>query len=353
MNYQALMAMLNASCNAVGEYGQPVMTMDDAGIASGQAFLTGELELRHPELLTPLTDVTWARDIDADYGGGFATDFTSHHFVDYGVSGANEYGIIGGATSSISIVQANITKDIWPVQTWGNVIRVKFLDVQRAMQTGRSIEDIHFDALNLNWNKSLDANVYTGYAAYGQTGLINDPNVDSSLVPVVGGQRYWANKDADTILTEFNRGLVQAWINSQYTGNVIPNHCLLPPLVFADLQIRKVSDAGNLSILEYIKANNIATSMGRSLQILPSRWVNNAGLPGVSGQTASGRAVFYSREKRYVSFDVPVSATRVMTNPVANQGAYESLYLGKIGMVKIKYPTTLYYLDGISAPTPV
>ena len=44
--------------------------MDAAGIASGQAFLTSELEKRDTMIRTPLTSFTYARDLPIRVGGG-------------------------------------------------------------------------------------------------------------------------------------------------------------------------------------------------------------------------------------------------------------------------------------------
>ena len=56
--------------------GSGIRTMDAAGIATGMAFLEGELEKRDPKVREPLTSVTWPRDIVAETGGGWV-DFTS------------------------------------------------------------------------------------------------------------------------------------------------------------------------------------------------------------------------------------------------------------------------------------
>ena len=58
--------------------------MDAAGIASGQAFLTSELEKRDMMLRTPLTSFTYARDIPMRVGGGWA-ETVSAMSVGYGV----------------------------------------------------------------------------------------------------------------------------------------------------------------------------------------------------------------------------------------------------------------------------
>ena len=94
--------------------GSGIRTMDAAGISTGMAFLEGELEKRDPKVREPLTSVTWPRDIVAETGGGWV-DFTSAMNVDYATSGANDGSLVGGATDVISLVQANVNKDIYKV----------------------------------------------------------------------------------------------------------------------------------------------------------------------------------------------------------------------------------------------
>ena len=65
--------------------GGNAMTMDAAGIASGMAFLTSELEKRDPLIRKPLTSVTYPRDIVVKSGGGWA-DYFSAQAVGYGIT---------------------------------------------------------------------------------------------------------------------------------------------------------------------------------------------------------------------------------------------------------------------------
>ena len=84
----------------------PIQRMSDAAIASGLAFLNGELEKRDPKLYEPLTSVTWQRDIVADTGAGWG-EYTSNYFVDYATSGNGTSGIIGSDTNDIPVMQAD------------------------------------------------------------------------------------------------------------------------------------------------------------------------------------------------------------------------------------------------------
>ena len=104
--------------------------LDAAGIATGMAFLEGELEKRDPKVREPLTSVTWPRDIVAETGGGWV-DFTSTMNVDYATSGGNDGALVAGATDVISTVQANVNKDIYKVFTWAQAMKIPFVDSQK------------------------------------------------------------------------------------------------------------------------------------------------------------------------------------------------------------------------------
>ena len=68
--------------------GGNAMAMDAAGVASGMAFLTSELEKRDSLLRKPLTSVTYPRDIVVKSGGGWV-DYVSAQAVGYGITGGS------------------------------------------------------------------------------------------------------------------------------------------------------------------------------------------------------------------------------------------------------------------------
>ncbi|MFR8164657.1 MAG: hypothetical protein ACLU8D_00225 [Enterocloster sp.] len=65
-----------------------VFSLDADGIASGQAFLTSELEKRDMMVRTPLTSFTYARDIPVRVGGGWAETVSAMQ-VGYGIAGGS------------------------------------------------------------------------------------------------------------------------------------------------------------------------------------------------------------------------------------------------------------------------
>lgn len=315
--------------------------LDAAGIATGMAFLEGELEKRDPKIREPLTSVTWPRDIVAETGGGWV-DFTSTMNVDYATSGANDGSLVGGATDVITTVQANVNKDIFRVFTWAQAMKIPFVDSQKFQTIGRSIDSILDKGIRLNYNKSIDQLVYQGFKNVGITGLVNDDNVVSSLAPNgASGDTLWSSKTVDEILWDINKALVEAWAASEYDESAIANHILLPPAKYAYIQSTRIGTSGDESILSYILKNNLAANQGKSLTIVPCRWCTGAGTGG------KDRMVVYVNDKDFLYFDLPVPLTRAMTQPAALQFAYVTIYAAQMGQIKWMYYQPARYVDGI------
>lgn len=315
--------------------------LDAAGIATGMAFLEGELEKRDPKIREPLTSVTWPRDIVAETGGGWV-DFTSTMNVDYATSGANDGSLVGGATDVITTVQANVNKDIFRVFTWAQAMKIPFVDSQKFQTIGRSIDSILDKGIRLNYNKSIDQLVYRGFTNVGITGIVNDDNIVSSLAPEgTSGDTLWSSKTVDEILWDVNKALVEAWAVSEYDESAIANHILLPPAKYAYIQSTRIGTSGDKSILSYILKNNLAVNQGKSLTIVPCRWCTGAGTGN------KDRMVVYVNDKNFLYFDLPVPLTRAMTQPVALQFAYVTIYAAQMGQIKWMYYQPARYVDGI------
>jgi hypothetical protein len=320
----------------------------DAAIASGQAFLVSELEKRDRTLNKPLTSVTWPRDIVCKTGGGWV-DFTSNYYVDFASAGTNQFGIIGTNTNVIPSVQANTTKDVFPTFNFGQTLRVSFIDQKKMMQVGESYDQMLNEGVKLVWNKMLDQLVYQGLPGTGTYGLVNNPNVTTQYVykPSGGGSNLWANKTAQQMLNDVDLAIETGWANSNYDPDAIPDQILVDPINFALINRTIVSSAGNISVLTYLENNNIAKAQGKSFKIFPSRWCLGAGNAVTTGGNASQRLVCYKNAERFVNFDITVPMHREATQPVVDQAAYLTLFLGQVGIVKFKYFQPVTYWDGI------
>jgi hypothetical protein len=314
---------------------------NDAAIAGGMAFLESELEKRDPKVREPLVSVTWARDMPVKTGGGYV-DNTSTFSVDYATSGPDSYGLQGNQATDIPVAQANVGKDVYKVFNWQNVLKVSFVDLQKAQTAGRSLEDLLDKSVRLNWNKSLDKMTYQGFG--GVAGLFNHPEITASSAPNgASGSSTWASKTPLEILADVNEVMVATWTASEFDVTGMANHILVTPAAFAHLlqPISVAGVAGSISILEYILANNIGKTQGVELQIHPSRWAIGAGTSG------KDRLLAYVNNEDRIYADIPVVITRQMTQPSVEQASFLTLYGGQIGQVKLLYTQPAAYLDGI------
>lgn len=319
--------------------GRPIT--NDAAIASGMAYLVGELEKRDPRLLEPLQSVTWQRDIVPRTGGGFV-DYTSNLFVGYATTGGNENGIIGGETNDIPLIQADTNKEIYKVWNFSNILKVPFIDQQKLQQAGRSLNDILDNGIRLNWNKSLDNVMYTGVPSENVPGIVNNPNVTASTAATgASGSTNWSKKTPDEILADINGVINSTWAESQYDLTGMANHILVPPAQYGLLATTIVSSAGNRSILDYLLENNLGRNQGVDVMIFPSRWCIGAG----TGDT--DRMVAYVNADNRLNFDLTVPLSRVMTEQSVQQLAYLTAYVGQFSQPKFLYEQCVAYVDGI------
>ena len=161
--------------------GNPMPVMDASAITSGLAFLESELEKKDSMLREPLQSTTYPRDITIQSGGGWV-EATSAFNVDYGVTGGSGSGAVGGVSNAVRSIQANVGKDLFKVLPYEVTMNIKYVDVQRGMVTGRSIEKMYNDGIRLDFDKFMDSNVYVGNADYGTQGLVNQPGITPTSV---------------------------------------------------------------------------------------------------------------------------------------------------------------------------
>ena len=339
------MAFQNMGTMQLGTFGAKSgtpMTLDAAGISSGQAFLVSELEKRDTLLRTPLESHTWARDVDVEVGGGW-DEFVSSINVDFGVSGGSSEGLINApGADGIPMVQANFGKDLFRTHIVALGSRVQWIDMQRGNMTGRNLDTVIRDGVRLAYEKHMDANTYVGFSKIGTTGLVNNANVAAATVATgAGGYTAWNTKTADEILADFDAAFSDAWEAAEYDLDAIPNHFLIPYAQLSLLSTMKVSNDASKSVLEYIKENNIAKQYGVDIFIGATAYCKGAG----AGST--DRMVVYCRKRRYVGMDELVPLTRAMTSPNTENFCYDTAYAANVSETEIFYPETLVYSDGI------
>lgn len=331
---------------AVSAPGAPmngVMTMDEAGIQSGNAFLVSELEKRDPLIRKPLNNFTYPRDIVIQSGGGWV-DYVSAMTVAYGLTGgATDSPVTAGAANAIPVVQANMDKGVFKAHTFAVSMRVMFQDMQRANYIGRSWDQLLQDGVRMSYDKHMDANVYVGIEDYGTTGLVNNPDVTETTAAATGTSSgtKWSTKTPQQILADINTALTTVWADNGYDETAIPNHILLPYEQYTYILNTMVTELATETIMDFVMKNNIAAKNGGSLFIGATRWCKGA------GSSSADRMVVYCNHERFVKMDELVPLARVMTGPNVANVCYDSAYMANISEVELFYPTSILYVDGI------
>lgn len=324
--------------------GGSAMTMDAAGIASGQAFLVSELEKRDPLLRKPLTSVTYPRDIVVKSGGGWV-DYVSAQAVGYGITGSSGGSHVqAGGSNGLPIVQANLEKGLYKAHTFAAALRVMWVDMQKANYVGRSLDKLLQDGMRMAYDKHMDQNVYVGMTQYGSTGLLNNPDVTETTVAGNGAttpSTKWSAKTPDQILSDINSAITQVWAAAEYDEDAMPNHILLPYEQYTYILNTKVTELATETIMDYVLKNNVAAKNGRSLYIGATRWCKGAGTGGTD------RMAVYVNHERFLQVEELVPLARVMTQPNATEFCYDSAYAANLSEVELFYPQTMMYFDGI------
>jgi len=219
-------------------------------------------------------------------------------------------------------------------------------ELASAQKIGRPIDVQKYDGLKLKYQMDVDEMVYIGDATLGQKGLINNDTLVSFANAAQAGATSptgqttslkWIDKTPDAILADVNTALTQCWTNSGWA--VMPTELRVPPVEFGYLVSQKVSSAGNVSILEFLRNNSLSNAAyGRPLNIQPVKWLTGRG----TGNT--DRIFVYTKERDRVRFPlVPLQRT-----PLEYRNLYQiTTYYGRLGCVEMVYPETLYSLDGV------
>ena len=317
--------------------GAKPFAMDAAGIASGQAFLTGELEKRDMLVRTPLTSFTYTRDIPIRVGGGWA-EYVSAMNVGYGITGGSGDNLVQAASvDGIPLVQANFGKDLWKTHIISAGTRIFWVDMQRGNMTGRNLDTLLRDGLRMTYDKHMDENTYVGFARYGTTGLINNADVT-----VTSASTTFANATSpDDILDIINTAILDAWAAAGYDLDAIPNHIIMPYEQYNYIATTRIGQLAEKTILTFLLENNVAKQNGSDLFIGATAWCKAAGAGGAD------RMVVYCNKERYIAMDELVPLTRAMTTPNAERFSYDTAYAGNVSEVEVFYTQPIVYVDGI------
>jgi hypothetical protein len=314
-----------------------LMTFDSRTIDSAGAFLVGELERLDQRLHEPLAAVTWSRDIDLREDVSVADEFSSFTNSSFaaanGVQGSGK-AWIGKDASAITGIALDIGKTTSPLSLWAMQIGWTIPELESAQKLGRPVDQQKFAGMQLKHQMDIDEQVYIGDTALGLTGLVNGSQVTNVANAQTGG---WGSATPQQILDDVNELLNSTWAASAYA--VCPDRLLIDPVNYSRLVSKIVSSAGNISVLEFLKANSLSNSInGRPLDIQPLKWLTSR------GASSTNRMVAYTKDPMRVRFPlVPLQRTPLEYRDLRQL----TTYFGRLGAVEFVYPETIGYRDGV------
>ncbi|MBK5145852.1 DUF2184 domain-containing protein [Budviciaceae bacterium BWR-B9] len=311
-----------------------MFTVDRATIDSTGAFLVGELERMDQNLNMPLVSVKWSRDISMRSDISIADEVSSFTNTDFSsVGGPNPTGKnwMGKKGTATPGPELDITPTRNNLTPWATEVSWNVLELASAQQLGRPIDVQKYTAMKMKWNMDTDEQVYIGDEVLGVPGLLNLPDI----LPLAAAAAWTATTDPDVMLQDVNLLLTDVWVRSGYA--ICPAKIGLAPELFGLMTTKKVSSAGNISVLEYVKINCISfQENGEPLNIVSMKWASKRGAGG------SHRIVAYTQDEQYVRFPM----VPLLNTPLEYRGMQQSsVYYGKLGQVEAPYSNTISYLD--------
>lgn len=311
-----------------------LMTFDQATIDSSGAFLVGELERLDQRLHMPLAAVTWGRDIDLRSDVSMADEdssFTNSTFASaQGVSGSNK-AWAGKDSSAIVGVGLDIGKQIFPLNIWAVQLSWTLPELASAQKLGRPVDQQKYEGMQLKYQMDVDEQVYVGDTALGLTGLFNQTNLTNTGNAVNGA---WASASPSQILADINSLLSSVWTKTGFA--IVPDRLLVDPTSYSILVSTLISTAGNISILEFVKANSLSNGAnGRELDIQPCKWLLGTNNTNTLGVAATNSMFAYVKDPMRVRFPlVPLQRTPMEYRDIRQLVTY----FGRLGCIEMVYP---------------
>lgn len=322
--------------------GGRVIKAKDGKMSSGLAFLVGELEKINDKLLKPLSSITWSRDLPVKVGGGWVETISAMG-VNYGIQGGGASdSIITGGVNEIPVIQYDLNKGTFATHIFASVMRINWVDMQKAQITNRSLEQLAQDGIRAAYDKHMDTNVYLGFPTHNFYGLMNNPNITVQQVSDgASGKKTFKDKTPDEILQDINTAILSGWERAEWDRDAIPNHILMPYEQLNYLATTRIGEHADKTILTFLLENNVAKVNGVELELAAVSYAKGAGVD------KKDRMVVYCNDDRFIAVEELVSLKRAMTQTNTESVSFDSVYVANISEVEILYEQPITYWDGI------
>lgn len=240
-----------------------------------------------------------------------------------------------GDIPNVDVSCTEVTGKIFPVMA---KMTYDFQEIREAAKANKPLNTKRRDAVIKAIDTKLDRVAWFGDADHNLVGLAQYPGITSATIPNDGSGTSitWASKTVDQILRDIYNGI--AAIKDPTNDIESPDTLLLPSKIFTALGTRMVNTAnsGNITILALLM--DVLGKLGIT-KILGLNELNTA---NSSGGT---RAILFKNDKMNLEYFLPV--TMEFFSPKEDGLAYDVPAQARTGGVKVYYPLSVCYMDGI------
>lgn len=187
----------------------------------------------------------------------------------------------------------------------------------------------------------LNSIAFTGSTEKGWSGFANSSAVPRADVATPG--TFWPAKTVDQMLADVDEVLGR--VRTQTEEVEWADSIALPPVAFRTAATKRLGAGdGFMTVLEYIKKNNIYTAeTDQPLNIYPVRELATA------SQDGGGRMVAYRKDREVVRFHLPMPRTVLQPRMKSLMG-FEQGIIARTGGTEWRLPKSAAYADEITAP---
>lgn len=242
---------------------------------------------------------------------------------------------INGNSDDIPMAGTNLTKFETQVYTAGIGYGWGLEELEQARMLGHNLPADDAMAARRAYEEMVDRVAFFGDASKNLQGLVNSTAVTATSAATGN----WETATPAQILADINGALIGQFSGTLFTS--FADTLLLPYEKYLLLATRMVSDNSDMSILNWLLANNAYTAQtGGRLIIRGIRGLGSAG----AGNTA--RMVAYRRDPNVVKMHIPMPH-RFLPAHAAGPIRVEVPGIFRLGGVDVRRPKEVAYVDGI------
>lgn len=249
---------------------------------------------------------------------------------------------INGAASDIPLAGNERTKFETTVELAGIGYGYNLEELNQAMLIpGQNLTADRAAAARRAYEEHVEIVAFSGDAAKGFQGLINNSSVTASSVPAdgTGSSTTFASKTPDQILRDVNAALAAVYTTTLTMS--LADTVLFPPTQLEYMARTPRSSTSDTTILGYLKINNIYTlTTGQQLTIRAVPRLAGA------GAGATDRMITYRRDPQVMKLHLPMPHRFL---PPWQNGPMSWVIPGifRLGGLDVRLPKEVIYRDGI------